>query len=48
VADVVAPMHVARQCYLVALVALARPKGSNPQKKLEEIIIEILNKKDKK
>jgi hypothetical protein len=33
VSDVAAPMHV------------ARPKGSNSQKKLEAIIIKILNKK---
>jgi len=45
VADVAAPMHGARQCYLVAPTALARPKGSDPQKFLGAIIIEILNKK---
>jgi len=36
IADVAAPMHVARQCYLVA---------PNPQNFLGPIIIEILNKK---
>ena len=46
VADVAAPMHGARQCYLVAPTALARPKGSDPQKILGAIIIKILNKND--
>ena len=45
VADVAAPMHVARQRYLVVLAALARPKGSNPEKNLGAIVIKILNKK---
>jgi len=45
VADVAAPMHVARQHYLVALMPLARPKGSNPQKNLGAIIMKIFNKK---
>jgi hypothetical protein len=43
-ADVAAPMHVARQRYLVAPAALARPKGSN-LKKIGAMIIKIINKK---
>jgi hypothetical protein len=42
VIDIVVPMHVARQCYLVTL-ATKRVKSA---KKVETIIIEILNKKD--
>jgi hypothetical protein len=46
VADVVAPMHMARQRYLVTPAALARPKESNSQKKKSDtIIIKYLIKK---
>jgi hypothetical protein len=44
VADVATLMPVARQRYLVAAAALARPKELNSQKKLGAIIIKILNK----
>jgi len=45
VTDVAAPIHVVRQCYFVAPTALARPKWSDPQKKIREIITKVLNKK---
>jgi len=48
IGDAAVPMHVARQHYLVAPGALARPKGPDlkKKKKIEAIIIKILNEKD--
>jgi hypothetical protein len=48
VADFAAPMHVARQRYLVAAALLAGSKGSDLKIFLGEIIFEILNKKELK
>jgi hypothetical protein len=48
VVEVVVPMHVARQYYLVVPAALARQKGLDAQKKIGVFIIKILNKMIKK
>jgi hypothetical protein len=45
VADFAAPMHMARQRYLVVPASLARPKGLDLKIFLGEIIFKILNKK---
>jgi hypothetical protein len=45
VVEVVVPMHVARQYYLVVPAALARQKGLDAQK-IGVFIIKILNKND--
>jgi hypothetical protein len=43
-AHLAAPTHVARQRYLVMPAGVVRPKGLDLQKKIDTIIIEILNK----